>query len=101
MNIDIILNRLVETYQPEKIFLFGSCARGEMDEDSDLDIMVIVPDQYSNEKKSSRIGYQALRGTGVAVDLLVWTDKAFNERLHLNASLPSTVIREGRLLYES
>ena len=43
--------------------------------------------------------YQALRGTGTAADVLVWTRRAFDERLHLPASLPATVASEGRLLY--
>jgi len=51
------------------------------------------------EKQRSRLCYQALRGTGVAADILVWTKKSFEERLHLKVSLPVTIIREGKLLY--
>jgi hypothetical protein len=36
---------------------------------------------------------------GAALDLLVWTRAEFDSRLHLRASLPSTVQREGKLLY--
>jgi hypothetical protein len=41
----------------------------------------------------------ALWGTGVASDVLVWTAGQFDSRLHLAASLPATIIREGRLLH--
>jgi predicted nucleotidyltransferase len=92
---------LVRAYQPERIYLFGSAARGDTQPDSDLDLMVIVRDEAPPERRRSRLAYQALRGTGTAVDVLVWTESAFDERLHLKASLPSTVVREGRLIYAS
>ena len=38
---------------------------------------------------------------GAAADILVWTREAFDSRIHLRASLPATITREGRLLYAS
>jgi len=96
-----IVSRLVRTYEPERIYLFGSAARGDNEADSDFDLMVIVPDEAPYERQRSRLAYQAMRGTGTAVDVLVWTKSAFDKRLHLKASLPSTIIREGRLIYAS
>jgi predicted nucleotidyltransferase len=96
-----IIERLVRTYGPERIYLFGSTARGEGQADSDYDIMVVVPDDTPPDRRRIRLAYQALRGTGTAVDVLVWTRQAFEERLHLKASLPSTVVREGKLVYAS
>jgi predicted nucleotidyltransferase len=86
-----IVERLVRTYGPERIYLFGSMARGEGQADSDYDMMVVVPDDTPPERRRIRLAYQALRGTGTAVDVLVWTRRAFDERLHLKASLPSTL----------
>lgn len=94
-----IIDRLVDVFQPEQIYLFGSKARGDFKSDSDYDLLVIVKDDTPSEKKRSRLAYQALRGTRVAVDVLVWTKEAFNSRLHLAPSLPATVKREGKLLY--
>jgi predicted nucleotidyltransferase len=94
-----VVRRLVTVFHPERIYLFGSCARGEAGPDSDYDIMVVVPDSATQERKSSRLAYEVLWGTGVAADVLVWTQEAFEKRLHLRASLPSTVLSEGRLLY--
>jgi uncharacterized protein len=94
-----IIGRLVDVFQPEQIYLFGSKARGDFKTDSDYDLLVIVKDDSPPEKKRSRLAYQALRGTRVAVDVLVWTKEAFNSRLHLVPSLPATVKREGKLLY--
>ncbi|MFH1435349.1 MAG: nucleotidyltransferase domain-containing protein [Pseudomonadota bacterium] len=94
-----IIRRLVEAYQPERIYLFGSKARGEDGPDSDYDIMVVVPDDAPPEKRRSRLAYQVLRGTGTAADVLVCTRDWFDARLHLKASFPSTIVREGRLLH--
>jgi predicted nucleotidyltransferase len=94
-----VVQRLVSAYEPERIYLFGSTGRGETQLDSDLDLMVIVPDNASANRRRSRLAYQVLRGTGTPVDVLVWTKRSFDERLHLKASLPATVIREGKLLY--
>lgn len=94
-----IVRRLVEAFRPERIYLFGSKARGEQDRDSDYDLMLVVPDDASPERKRSRRAYEALRGTGTAADVIVFTRQRFESRLHLAASLPATVLREGKLLY--
>ena len=44
-----IVRRLVEAYQPERIYLFGSKARGDAGADSDYDLMVVVPDDAPPE----------------------------------------------------
>jgi predicted nucleotidyltransferase len=94
-----ILLRLVRAYQPERIYLFGSKVRGDEGPDSDYDLIVVVPDHAPPERRRSRLAYQVLRGTAAATDVLVWTRQAFEQRLHLQASLPATIVREGRLLY--
>ena len=94
-----IIERLVEAYQPNHIYLFGSKARGDYGSDSDFDLMVVVPDDALPARKRSRLAYEVLRGTGTAADVLVWTRSAFKGRLHLVASLPVAIMRKGRLLY--
>ncbi|HLG54744.1 MAG TPA: nucleotidyltransferase domain-containing protein [Vicinamibacterales bacterium] len=91
--------RLVTAFQPERIYLFGSKARGDAGPDSDYDLLVVVPDDTTQARRRSRLGYQALRGTGIAADVVVWTRSAFDARLHMRASLPATVVAEGTLLY--
>lgn len=94
-----LVRRLVDAYQPERIYLFGSRARRQAGADSDYDLMVIVDDNALPERRRSRLAYLALRGTATAADVLVWPRQTFEERLHLPASLPATIVREGRLLY--
>lgn len=94
-----VVRRLVATYRPERIYLFGSAARGDRDSDSDYDLMVVVPDDTPPDLRRSGRAYEALWGLSVAADVLVWTRTAFNQRTHLKASLPATILREGRLLH--
>jgi predicted nucleotidyltransferase len=75
--------------------LFGSVARGEAGPDSDYDLLVVVPDDASSERRRSRLAYETLCGTGPAADGLVCTHRYFERRRHLRASLPGTVLREG------
>ena len=94
-----IVRRLVEAYRPERVYLFGSKARGDAGPDSDYDLMLIVPDDAAPERRDSKRAYEVLWGTATAADVLVWTKTRFDCRLHLRASLPSTVVREGKLLH--
>jgi len=94
-----IVRRLVEAYRPERVYLFGSAARGEAGPDSDYDLLLIVPHDAPPERRRSRLAYEVLWGTGVAAEVLVWTRSRFESRKHLPASLPATILREGRLLH--
>jgi uncharacterized protein len=94
-----IVRRLVAAYDPMRIYLFGSMARAEAGPDSDYDLLIVVPDASAAPQRDSRLAYEALRGTGTAADVLVCTRTYFEERLHLQASLPATVAREGVLLH--
>ena len=95
------VRRLVEAYRPDRIYLFGSVARGDACPDSDYDLLVVVPDDAPPERRRSRLAYQALRGTGKAADVVVCTHSYFEPRRSLKASLPGTVLREGRILHEA
>lgn len=94
-----IVRRLVDAYQPERIYLFGSYARGDVGPDSDYDLLVVVQDDAPPERKGSQLGYRALWGTGTAADVIVWERSRFERRARVVCSLPATVLREGNLLY--
>jgi predicted nucleotidyltransferase len=95
------LDRLVEAYRPDFVYLFGFAARGDVGPDSDYDLLIVVPDDASPERRGSRLAYERLWGTGVAVDALICTRSWFEARRELRASLPGTVLREGKLLYRA
>jgi predicted nucleotidyltransferase len=94
-----IVRRLVDALHPERIYLFGSRARGDAGLDSDYDLMVVVPHLTEPAYRLAQRAHSVLWGLGTAADILVWSREAFDSRLDLNASLPATVVREGRLLH--
>ncbi len=96
-----IVRCLADAYKPLQTYLFGSKARSDAGPDSDYDLLLVVPDDASPERQRSRLAYETLWHSGPhkAVDALVRTQSCFDARRHLKASLPGTVLREGRLLH--
>src|ERR1039458_4564008 len=82
-----VIRRLAQTYHPERIYLFGSTARGEAGPDSDYDFMVVVHGQGIPEYRNCDLAYRVLRDLRVAKDVFVFTHNEFEKRLHLKASL--------------
>ena len=93
------VRRLRESLPAERIYLFGSRARGEAGADSDFDFLVVVNDSPLPRYKREQKAFRALCGMGIAKDVLVFTKREFEKGLAVITSLPATVVREGRLLY--
>ena len=93
------VRRLVEALRPERIYLFGSQARGEATGGSDFDLLVVVPSSDEPPHRRAQRAYHVLWGVGVPLDVLVLTRGEFARQAPVVASLPATVVREGRLLY--
>lgn len=97
-----IVRRLVRGYDPERVYLFGSAARGEAGTESDYDLLLVVPDDAEPERLRARLAYRdLLKGAGAPVDVLVMTREAFDSRADVVGSLPATVLAEGVLLHAS
>jgi predicted nucleotidyltransferase len=94
-----LVSRLVKAYCPDFVYLLGSVARGDANEDSDYDILLIVPDDAERERWRNELARQALSEVRLAADVLIFTRTYFDSRLHRKASFPSTIVREGKLLY--
>lgn len=94
-----IVRRLVETLQPERIYLFGSRARGGEEPQSDYDLLVLVSRPREPRYALAQRGFRALRGIPAAVDVLVWDRESFDSRTHLPASFAATIVREGKLVH--
>jgi predicted nucleotidyltransferase len=94
-----IVGRLVEAYRPESLYLFGSRARGDANVDSDYDLVMIVSELRQPAYRVSQEAHSALWDIGAATDIVVWSRREFSRRLHLKASFPATVVREGKLLH--
>jgi len=97
--IESIVQRLVAALKPERIYLFGSQARGDCDPDSDYDFLVVVPASTLPRYRRDQAAFTALLGIGVSKDVLVLTRDEFERQRTVVCSLPATVEREGVLLY--
>ncbi len=69
-NLQRLLDRIVPALEPEAVYLFGSWARGDFDEDSDYDLLVIVPDDAPKERRSAVFAHAAKAGTGIPADIV-------------------------------
>ena len=91
--------RIGEHRRPERIYLFGSRARGDSGPDSDYDFLVLVANSRLPGYKRDQEAFRALRGVGVSKDLIVLTLDEFQRKSSVVCSLPATVRREGTLLH--
>lgn len=92
------IERLVAVGQPTRIILFGSRARGDADDRSDVDLLVIkraVTDRYEELVQLN----QALRGLLLPVDLLLTSEQEFEERASQAGTVEHAARCEGRVLY--
>ncbi len=97
--LDEITRRLVAELKPEKIILFGSHAWGQPNDDSDLDLLVIVAESNEPPTKRSTRAHRCLIGMGVPKDILVYTRAEVDRHSRVYASLISEVLERGRVLY--
>ena len=93
------VERLKTEFQPEEIYLFGSHAWGTPDEDSDIDLMVIVPNSDERPIRRDQRAQRCLGRLAVPADVLVRTRGEVNRYKHLRASLFHQVLSQGRKLY--
>jgi predicted nucleotidyltransferase len=96
---EIIVARIVETIQPDKIILFGSRARGDARPDSDYDILVIKESNEPRHRRSVPL-YVALAGLPAEVEVMVHTPEEVEEWSQVPQAFITTAVREGKALYE-
>jgi uncharacterized protein len=91
-------DRIVARFNPDKIILFGSHARGEGDQDSDVDLLVVMPVKGSKRKTRLNIR-QELRDIHVPKDIIVSTPEEFAWRKEIVGTIERPAAREGEVLY--
>src|SRR5947209_13067994 len=88
--------RVAERFQPDKIILFGSYAYGTPHEDSDVDILVIMPARNQGSK-AGRIRWEV--PAPFAMDLIVRTPETLRWRLQEGDSFLREIVSKGKVLY--
>lgn len=99
--LDEITKRLAESIHPERIYLFGSHAAGIADQDSDVDILVVVADTGQSRYDIASKGRASLRDLMIPMDLVVRTHSEMQKWADVKCTLIYTVTRKGKLIYES
>src|SRR4051812_24822148 len=95
-----IVRRLVGEFQPKRIILFGSRARGESGPGSDYDLLIVISvPQEPGYRLAQRAHSSALKGVKAPVDVIVISEKDFEERKTVIGSLSETAVHEGKELY--
>jgi predicted nucleotidyltransferase len=94
-----ITNRIIAASQPEKIILFGSYARGDFGPDSDLDLLVVIPDVERPRAESTRLR-RVLRGLLIPVDIVVATPEQIERLRDVRGLIYHTALTQGKVVYE-
>ena len=95
-----VVGRVVAESNQSRVILFGSYGRGDADEGSDLDIMVIKPQVGNRGEEMVRL-CRAIGDVGVGVDVLVYSDAEYIRRSQVPGTALYWARREGRTLYDA
>ncbi len=94
-----IIDRIVESVHPYKIYLFGSRAKGTEREDSDIDLLIIADMEGPRHRRSLSIR-RLFPGRNFGMDVLVFKPEEFERQKVLVNSISYIVSKEGKIVYE-
>jgi len=93
-----LVERIVELAHPLRILLFGSFARNTQNFDSDVDLLVVMPEGTHRRKTAQRL-YGDVRGAGIPFDILVATPGDLEKHKNNIGLIYHTVLKEGVEVY--
>jgi predicted nucleotidyltransferase len=97
--LETAVERLKAEFQPEEIYLFGSHAWGVPTDDSDVDLMVVLPDSNERPIRRDQRAQYCLGRLPFSVDVLVRTRREVNRVRDIRGSLTHEVFQNGRKIY--
>jgi predicted nucleotidyltransferase len=99
--IEKIIQTLVKVYDPQAVYIFGSYAWGQPDENSDLDIAVIVKHSDLDMANRIRLSYNALWDFEIPMDIIVYTESEILEKAKYHSTLQNKILNKGQKVYEA
>ncbi len=97
--IERITEKIVREYKPEKIILYGSCARGKITKNSDIDMFLIKKTKKSFGERLREIS-GLVGDRSVPFEAIVYTPQELERELRLGDFFVEEVLEEGKVLYE-
>jgi predicted nucleotidyltransferase len=97
--IKVMTERIVRDYQPVKIILFGSHARGEASPESDIDLLIVLP-AVANKRQAAVAIRRMLADLPLPKDIIVATPEEIARRGDLVGTVLRPALREGKVLYQ-
>lgn len=94
-----LCERIATRFRPECIILFGSQASGQATQDSDIDLLVILPFEGRHTTQAIRIVNEL--NVLAPIDLLARRPEQISERLRLGDSFLRGIMEGGRVMYEA
>ena len=98
--VEAVVQRLIEVAHPQKIILFGSYVRGEVNRDSDLDVLVVTDDDIENPHAESARLRRSVRGISMPMDILVVPASEYERLRHRWDLIYHEATENGRIVYE-
>jgi uncharacterized protein len=98
-DIQLLSRQIAEKFEPERIILFGSHASGQPNEDSDVDLLVILPFDGMPVEKAIEIR-RAIKFP-FPLDLLARTSEQVQQRLEMGDFFIQDILQNGHILYEA
>ena len=96
--IKYLVQRIVEESSPLRILVFGSTIRGESRADSDIDILVVMPDGTHRRRTAQQL-YRNIRNANIPFDILVTTPSDLEKYKDNPGLIYKTVLQEGVVVY--
>ena len=93
-----LVRRIVEEIRPLRIILFGSVARNSMSEDSDIDLLVIVP-EGTHRRYTAQLLYENIRNIEIPFDLLVVINNDLEKYKDTAGFIYQEILSEGKEVY--
>jgi len=96
--INAVVQKIVQEFNPEKVILFGSYAYGKPTVDSDVDLLIIAESTERPAQRATR-AYRVVHGKTFPMDIIVRTPHELAQRLAIGDSFLKEIIERGRVLY--
>jgi hypothetical protein len=95
-----LLDPVVAYFQPRRVIVFGSVARGDSGPDSDIDLLVVVDDDAPPEKLTLKAGYEARQSYGYPTDIFPCREQTYRRKCQIVGTIPYAARTEGIVVYE-